>query len=245
MRLAGTAAAGGALFSTVGCSGNKGDDGDLAGGVIEFSKEADALVIGAGGAGLWATYELVEAGVSTIVVDKAASWGGDTILACGVLPVHGTVVQKNQGIEDVTAEENWEMYKDRYAGKRVPELSKIVMVNAARAIDIWTEKFGIEWMEMDAQSYTKFFHIPAPGMQNDHKLLEPLYEYTQEKGAEFLFETKAVSLIVDGENTPVGVRVKNEVTGSITDIKAKKNPLCLWRLRVQPGNDGKIPSRMG
>lgn len=221
LKLAGIATAGGGLLSTAGCS-SQGSTGEMAGGEIEFSKETDALVIGAGGAGLWASYELVEAGIKPIVVEKAASWGGDTILACGVLPVHGTVVQKNQGIEDATPEDYWETVKDRYAEKRVPELSRIVVVNAARAIDIWTEKFGIEWMEMDPDSYTKFFHIPAPGMQNDHKLLEPLYDYAVEKGAEFMFETKAVNIIVNGNDEPVGIRVRDEVTQNFTDIKAKK-----------------------
>lgn len=221
LRLAGVAAAGTAVLASTGCSSSAAD-GKLPGGEISFDKETDAIVIGAGGAGLWAAYELVEAGYKPIVVEKAASWGGDTILACGVLPVHGTAVQTQQGITDVSAEDNWEATKDRYQTKRVPELSRVVMVNAARAIDIWTEKFGVEWMEMDKESYTKFFHIPAPGMQNDHKLLEPLYDYDAENGAEFMFETRAVSLIVNDKNEPMGVRVKDEVTQQVMDISAKK-----------------------
>ncbi len=46
---------------------------------------------------------------------------------------------------------------------------------------------------MDQAAYTNFFHIAAPGMQNDHKLLEfSLVKFAKDNGAEFLFETKAL-----------------------------------------------------
>ncbi|MEM4188860.1 MAG: FAD-dependent oxidoreductase [Candidatus Methanomethylicaceae archaeon] len=221
LKLAGLAAIGGTVVASTSCSGSQ-SEGMPAGGEIKFSKETDALIIGAGGAGLWAAYELVEAGFKPLIVEKAASWGGDTILACGVLPIHGTIVQKQQGIQDMSPEEAWEKAKDFFKDKRVPELARIVYINAARAIDILTEKFGVKWMPMDPNSYTKFFHIPEPGMQNDHKLLEPLYKYSVEKGAEYLFETKAISFIVNQRNEPVGVRVQDQVSGKFMDIRAKK-----------------------
>lgn len=220
LRVAGMTTVAGALAGTAaGCSASAAES--QPGGPVKFAKETDAVVLGAGGAGLWASYELVKAGVKMILVEKQPAWGGDTILACGVLPVHGTKVQQQQGIEDLSPKKTWESIKDRYAKKRVPELSKIVTLYAPRAIDIWTEEFGVKWMSMDNNSYTKFFHIPEPGMQNDHKLLEPLFEFVK-KGAEVMFETRAVSLIVNGKNEVVGVRVQDEVTRKFQDIRAKK-----------------------
>ena len=222
LRIAGMATAGAAVSSAAGCRGaGSGSADSLAGGEIEFTKETDALVIGSGGAGLWATYELTKAGVSTLVVEKEPSWGGDTILACGVLPVHGTVVQEQQGIEDLSPEETWEAYKERYADARVPELHKTVYLNAPRAINIWTEEFGVEWMPMDPDSYTKFFHIFAPGMQNDHLGFEKIYNFCAESN-EFMFETRAMAFIIDQDDRPVGLRVRDEVTGEYTDIRFKK-----------------------
>ncbi|KAA3657070.1 MAG: FAD-binding protein, partial [Chloroflexi bacterium] len=61
LRLAGVAAAGTAVLASTGCSSSAAD-GKLPGGEISFDKETDAIVIGAGGAGLWAAYDLVEAG---------------------------------------------------------------------------------------------------------------------------------------------------------------------------------------
>jgi fumarate reductase flavoprotein subunit len=133
------------------------------------------------------------------------------------------VVQQQQGITAIKPEELWEKNKEAYAKRfAIPELFRIVLVNGARCVDIWTQEFGVEWMRMDPKAYTNFFHIAAPGMQNDHRLLEPLVGFAKDNGAEFLFETKAISLIVDKENAVVGVRVQDQVTGKFQDIKAKK-----------------------
>ena len=98
----------------------------------------------------------------------------------------------------------------------------MVLENAVRCVDIWSEEFKVEWMQMDPKAYTNFFHIAAPGMQNDHRLLEPLVNFAKANGAEFMFETKAISLIVNQENAVVGVRLQDQVTNKYQDIRAKK-----------------------
>jgi len=220
LTLAGLAAAGATLAGS-GCRPGAASE-QLSGGDISFSKETDALVIGTGGAGLWAAYELCKAGVPTLVLEKSPSWGGDTLLACGVLPVHGTKAQKQQGIEDMSAEQAWEAAKERLSKTRVPELHHTVIRNSARAIDIWTDEFGIDWMPMDKDGYTKFFHLPKPGMHNEHKLFGPLAEFASKNGAEFMFETRALDFIIDQEGRPVGVRVRDEVSRKLMDIRFKK-----------------------
>lgn len=220
LRLAGMATIAGAGMLS-GCSA-KGAANSFPGGEIKFTKETDVVIIGAGGAGLWGAYAIGKAGLKSILVEKMPSWGGDTILACGVLPVHGTKVQIQQGIKDTSPEETWEAAKARYAKNRVPELSRIVTLYAPRCIDIWSEEFKVEFTDMDKNGYTKFFHIPKPGMRNDHKLLEPLFEFAKKSGTEFMFETRAISFIVNDKNETVGVRVQDEVSKKCLDIKAKK-----------------------
>lgn len=58
------------------------------------TKTADVIVIGAGGAGMTATVEVLRAGGSVIVVDKMASVGGNTIAAGSALNAAGTDIQK-------------------------------------------------------------------------------------------------------------------------------------------------------
>ena len=221
LKAAGMTTAGGFMLAACGKSGGK-SDAQSVGGNIDFGKETDVIIVGAGGAGLWASYMLAKAGINHMVVDKSISWGGDTILACGVLPVHGTVVQKNQGIEDLSPEDTWEAFKGFYADARVPELTRMVYLNAPKCINIFTEEFGITWMDMKNSGAPNYLHIPTPGMQNDHKLLEPLFNFNRTNGGEYLFETRAVDLILDSDKVVAGVRLRDEVTGQFIDVKAKK-----------------------
>ncbi len=219
-RLAGLSALGAGIAA--GCGGDPRPTGNhLAGGGISFDRETDVLVVGAGGAGLWAAYAATEAGVSTVVIDKAPTYGGDTILSCGVLPVHGTKVQEAQGVEDKGAAYWWDKSPIYSTGDRVPKLREISFTHSAKAIDIWTEKLGVEWMPFE-KGYTSHFHVPAPGMGNVNRLLAPLFRYVRDAGAEFLFDTRARGFILDQEDRVVGIRVVSEVDGGVTDIRAKK-----------------------
>jgi succinate dehydrogenase/fumarate reductase flavoprotein subunit len=219
-RLAGMSAVGAGLAA--GCAdGPVSSDDRLAGGEISFDRETDVLIIGAGGAGLWAAYAATEAGVGTVVVDKAPTYGGDTILSCGVLPVHGTRVQEAQGVEDKGAEYWWDKSPIYSTGDRVPRLREISFTHSAKCIDIWTEKLGVEWMPFE-EGYTYYFHVPAPGMGNVNRLLAPLFDHVKASGADFLFDTRALSFILDAENRVVGTRVRDEVSGGVSDIRARK-----------------------
>jgi fumarate reductase flavoprotein subunit len=193
----------------------------LAGGEISFDRETDVLIIGAGGAGLWAAYAATEAGVPTVVVDKAPTYGGDTILSCGVLPVHGTKVQEAQGVEDRGAEYWWDKSPIYSTGDRVPKIREISFTYSAKCVDIWTEKLGVEWMPFE-EGYSSYFHLPAPGMGNVNRLLEPLFKHVREAGADFLFDTRALTFILDLDDRVVGIRVHDEVAGAVTDIRTKK-----------------------
>ena len=219
-RLAGMSAV--AAGATVGCASRpQSTDDHLAGGEISFDRETEILVIGAGGAGLWAAYTATEAGVSTTVIDKAPTYGGDTVLACGVLPVHGTKAQEAQGVEDKGAAYWWDKSPIYSTGDRVPKLREISFTHSAKCVDIWTEKLGVEWMPFE-KGYTYYFHVPAPGMGNVKALLEPLYGHVKNAGAEFLFDTRALAFILDADDQVVGVRVREEVSGTVTDIRAAK-----------------------
>lgn len=219
-RLAGLSAVGAGVAAGCG-GGQRSTDDYLAGGGVSFDRETDVLIIGAGGAGLWAAYAATDAGAGTVVVDKAPTYGGDTILSCGVLPVHGTKAQEAQGVEDKGADYWWDKSPIYSTGDRVPKLREISFTHSAKCVDIWTEKLGVEWMPFE-KGYSYYFHLPAPGMGNVNRLLAPLFDHVQGAGADFLFDTRALAFILDSEDTVVGVRVREEVSGTVSDIRAKK-----------------------
>jgi flavocytochrome c len=61
---------------------------------------ADAIVVGAGIAGLSAAYELGKGGANVIIVDTASVFGGHAVMATGDLCLVDTPFQRAQGIAD-------------------------------------------------------------------------------------------------------------------------------------------------
>lgn len=219
-RLAGFAALGTGL--SAGCGALRGAAGEhFAGGEISFSHEVDALIVGAGGAGLWAAYATTKAGLKTMVLDKAPTYGGDTILSCGVLPVHGTKAMARQGVEDQPPDYWWDKSPIYSTGDRVPRLREISFTYSTRCVDIWTEELGVEWMPFE-KGYTYYFHVPKPGMGNVDKLIAPLYRHVAGAGAEFRFDTRALAFILDGEDRVAGLRARDEIGGGVVDIRARR-----------------------
>lgn len=224
LRIAGiTTAATATTFSIAGCSPKSQTDGAREiGGDINFQKEVDVLIVGSGGAGLWCAYETINAGLSTCILEKEVSHGGDSLLACAALPIVGSKPLLDSGIFNMTAEEAYETFYDAsYSKRRVPELGKHVLVNSAKCIDIWTEKFGVEWLPF-IPGPTSYIHVPKPGLGSDHLLINPLFDYVTNAGTEILFETKALNFIVNEKNEAVGVRSLDLRSQKHVDIKAKK-----------------------
>ena len=110
-------AAGGAL---AGCSPSGGSsDGSSSANASErvvgtapvsFSEETDVLIIGTGIAGMSAAMDPVEAGHKVMLVDKLERVGGESFIACGVMNVSGSKMQKDAGIEG-DPEEKWKAYQ--------------------------------------------------------------------------------------------------------------------------------------
>ena len=63
--------------------------------------DADVVIIGAGGGGLSAALEAVEQGAShVIVLEMTAKTGGALNYTSGSMSAAGTIIQKEEGIED-------------------------------------------------------------------------------------------------------------------------------------------------
>ena len=61
---------------------------------------SDAIVVGAGIAGLSAAWELAQGGAMVVVVDMASVFGGHAVMATGDLCLIGTPEQAERGIKD-------------------------------------------------------------------------------------------------------------------------------------------------
>lgn len=72
----------------------------LAAAGVRAAEPPEALVVGAGIAGLCAAWELAQGGARVAVVDMASVFGGHAVMAEGVLNLTATPMQAAQGIRD-------------------------------------------------------------------------------------------------------------------------------------------------
>ncbi|MFR5599755.1 MAG: FAD-dependent oxidoreductase, partial [Holdemania filiformis] len=104
------------LMLLAGCSSTPKNDGNEATPTPEAAAtEADVIVVGAGGAGMTAAIEAVNAGKSVIVIEKAAMTGGNTTRSTGGMNAANTPEQdliefaEEAGVEKMlaSAKENY------------------------------------------------------------------------------------------------------------------------------------------
>ena len=224
-------AAGGAL---AGCSPNGGSTGGsgeaeqvVGTAPVSFSEETDVLILGTGIAGMSAAMDPVEAGHKVMLVDKLDRVGGESFIACGVMNVVGSKMQKDAGIEGDPAQ-MWEKF--------LPVLEK------KGETDDMDYKHNVyvyqtEWANRVAADYGSVFQpitdymntgaptsmlLPGNGIGDMQAVLTPLQKGLEQKGATYKLNLRATNFIVDGEGAPIGVRFNDEKNNKTVDIRAKK-----------------------
>ena len=224
--------AGGALAGCAPNGGGKGgsaSEGDTVVGTspVSFTEETDVLILGTGIAGMSAAMDPVEAGHKVMLVDKLDRVGGESFIACGVMNVAGSKMQKDAGIEG-DPETKWQAY--------APILEK------KGETDDMDYKHNVylyqtEWADRVATDYGAVFQpipdymhtgaptsmlLPGNGIGDMQAVLTPLQKGLEKKGATYKLNLRATNFIVDGEGTPIGVRFNDEKNNKPVDIKAQK-----------------------
>ena len=225
-------AAGGAL---AGCASNADGNAQAAGGAesvvgtapVSFNEETDVLILGTGIAGMSAAMDPVEAGHKVMLVDKLERVGGESFIACGVMNVAGSKMQKEAGIEG-DPETKWQAYQ--------PVLEK------KGETDDMDYKHNVyvyqtEWADRVASDYDAVFQpitdymntgaptsmlLPGNGIGDMQAVLTPLQKGLEQKGATYKLSLRATNFIVDGDGSPIGVRFNDEKNNKTVDIKAQK-----------------------
>lgn len=218
--------AGGAL---AGCASEGGNSGDTVVGFapVEFAEETDVLIIGTGIAGLSAAMDPVEAGYKVMLADKRDTYGGESFMACGVMNVSGSEMQKRAGIEG-SVEEKWEKYAPVLEKKGETddmEYKKNVYLGQTEWANRVETDYGAQFQPLEAYKDTgapTSMLLPLNGIGDMTSVLTPLINGLQDKGATVELNRKATNFIVDSEGTVIGVRFVDSKTDKIIDVKAKK-----------------------
>lgn len=232
----GSVAALGGAVALAGCSpkatADKADTKEVASaGAVEAmktadqTKECDVVVLGAGGAGMWAAVEVARAGKSVIVVEKGNSVGvSNGSLAGGPFMV-GSKLQQQAGI-DFGVEEAFNHIMEYAHWSTNAAAVKAAVELSGDTIDRFTDEFGVA-TGLRPDNYGAGHASVRANFQSDPKdsktqakgenRMGPLQKWVEAKGGEFVFDTAAKRLIVE-DGICKGVQCEGD---GVLDVKAK------------------------
>lgn len=181
-----------------------------------WDREADAVVVGAGGAGLSAALTLAQGHAKVIVLEKNPFPGGTSNVAEGVGAAESRL-QKYQGIF-VSREQAFktEMDSNNYVGNQA-------------LIHRWIYESGatLDWLQDQGVPFVDVEQLPKTGLTTWHivkdrgkSLVKALSDKLKnDPNATVLYETPASALITDANKQVIGVEAKND-KGETIRIKA-------------------------
>ena len=108
--------------------------------------DADLIIVGAGGAGLSAALAAVDAGAEKVIIlEKTAKTGGALNFTSGSMSAAGTIIQKEEGIEDTVESYVADIINNGndFGGKPNRELVEVYANNATEVFD-WLYENGIK-----------------------------------------------------------------------------------------------------
>ncbi|HEY7063615.1 MAG TPA: FAD-dependent oxidoreductase [Chloroflexota bacterium] len=109
-------------------------------------RDADVLVVGAGGAGLAAAVSAAEAGAAVLVLEGQPEPGGKTALAMGSITASETAVQRRHGVADSNAAHREDLVRHATSRGRIPEPddpSIAILVEDGASVVAWLEGLGV------------------------------------------------------------------------------------------------------
>ncbi|NLN49289.1 MAG: flavocytochrome c [Clostridiales bacterium] len=175
----------------------------------KIEKEADVVIIGAGGAGLAAAVSAHQNGAKVLVLEKMPLVGGNTIISGAAYNAVDPKRQSAQGIEDSIDKHYIQTYEggDKLAK---PELVRTLVEKAYPALE-WLESMGMKFRD-------DIFTVLGALWPRSHKPEKPIgtgyietymeYIGKHSNDIEIMLNTKATELLMEGGRV-VGIEAEN------------------------------------
>lgn len=196
--------------------------------------DADLIIIGAGGAGLSAAIEAVELGAEKVIIlEMTAKTGGALNFTSGSMSAAGTIIQKEDGIEDTVDSYIADIINngDDFGGQPNVELITVYANNATETFD-WLYENGLKDNKytVDAQGKRAVFapeHAlysiprtykcspddPANYKSAAHEVLDTIVKANDK--IEVMLSTKATELIANEKGQVLSVKAEGP-NGEVT-----------------------------
>jgi len=176
--------------------------------------DADAIVVGAGIAGLSAAVELARGGAKVIVIDMNSVGGGHAVMAGGVALV-GTPLQKARGINDTPdqAFADWMAWGET----NDPEWTRLYAEKSRTEVYDWVTAMGVEFVMLipTPENSVARFHFTKG--KAAHLVLPIFRQALENPNISFIWNTQADRLrIADG--AVIGLSMTNLRTGEHHDL---------------------------
>jgi succinate dehydrogenase / fumarate reductase flavoprotein subunit len=191
-------------------------------------RKFDAVIVGAGGAGLRAAIQLSEAGLKTAVITKVFPTRSHTVAAQG-----GVAASLGNSEEDHW---HWHMYDTVKGSDWLGDQDSIeFMCRKANEVVVELEHYGMPFDRTDAG---KIYQRPFGGHMSNfgekpvrrscaaadrtgHAMLHAMYQRNVKANTQFFVEWQALDLIRDEEGEVLGVTAMDMETGEIVVFHAK------------------------
>ncbi|MFR4802626.1 MAG: FAD-binding protein [Eggerthellaceae bacterium] len=161
-----------------------------------------------------------------MLADKRDTYGGESFMACGVMNVSGSEMQKRAGIEG-SVEEKWEKYAPVLEKKGETddmEYKKNVYLGQTEWANRVEADYGAQFQPLEAYKDTgapTSMLLPLNGIGDMTSVLTPLINGLQDKGATVELNRKATNFIVDSEGPSLAFASSTPRPTKL-DVKAKK-----------------------
>ena len=185
---------------------------------MDKGRDADVVVVGAGGAGVAAAIDAHDAGASVIIVDSHHEPGGATAISGGGCCMVGTAFQREKGIEDNPnlAFSDWVHFGQ---GSADEQWARFYIEHSAHDLYEWLTAMGVVWDSFNHQEGNTVprWHHPVG---NGKAIFEAMQTAARARGIDqWLMGTEAIALLEDDERV-TGVRVRDRKTGEERDLTA-------------------------
>jgi len=209
---------------------------------VDFSKDVDILIVGAGISGMLAAIDPASAGLNVLLVEQNSMYGGDAIYSAGCQMCSTAKLTKEERPEKYSSPEDIRKKFAPYYENNEEGLERTVLLQdwAGRFIDKMHYDWGYDFQPLRESPYHQAF-FPKDGLCTMKSEFELINEKVTEAGAEYLFQTTFQTLIVDENGTVAGARFIDK-DSNFVDISAKAVVLATggyvsnqeWMLKYAP-----------
>ena len=174
-----------------------------------WDKEADVVVLGAGGAGLMVSIEAAYAGAKVVLLESTSTVGGSSAISGGSLVFAGTDFQKKEGIHD----SNKILYDDFMKigkNRNVPEMVQTYVDNQLETYHM-LKKLGVQFQRIVQVEGS----VPRSHRVNPANLILILKKEAERLSVEMMMEVPATRLVRNSAGGIIGIKAnqgKKELT---------------------------------